>query len=55
LRRGFAGGGLRPAVASDYPYGGTAELSALKAQAAAVKNTLDEINRRIAELDKPSE
>ena len=55
LRRGFRAGGTLPAYPPVYPHGGTSEVSALKARAAVVKNTLDEINRRIAELDKTSE
>ena len=59
LRRGFRGGG---APAGDFPrYFGPprcseeTELTMLKSQATAVKSTLDEINRRIDELEKKSE
>ena len=54
FRRGF-GPGFYPPV---YPpaYGGQegSELKALKAQASALKNTLEELNRRISELENVS-
>lgn len=55
LRRGFRAGGALPVYPPAYGWSEESELTALKAQAAAMKNTLDQINQRIAELDKASE
>lgn len=52
LRRGFRAGGGMPGYPPASVYGAESELTVLKSQATAMKNTLDEINRRIAELDK---
>ncbi len=55
MRRGFGAGGAWPAYPPAYPYSQENELNMLKAQATAIKNTLDQINQRIAELDKTPE
>jgi hypothetical protein len=60
LRRGFGARGYAPAYAAPtypptYPAGAGNELSALKAQAADMKGALDEINRRIVELEETKE
>ena len=55
MRRGFRAGGALPAYPPVYASSGTSELGVLKVRAAAVKNTLDEINRRIDELEKMTE
>lgn len=60
LRRGFGPRGYAPAYAAPayppaYPTSGANELSALKAQAVDMKGALDEINRRIAELEETNE
>lgn len=49
--RGFYPGVFPPAYAGCQG----SELDALKVQATALKHTLDELNRRIAELGTPSE
>jgi len=53
LRRGFGAGWYPPAYAAPAPPAD--ELSLLKAQAADMKGALDEINRRIAELEQADE
>ena len=45
----------RPEYFWGYPDNDAEELDMLKAQAVSVKTTLDTINKRIAELEKPSE
>ncbi|MFP4444669.1 MAG: DUF5320 domain-containing protein [Desulfosudaceae bacterium] len=54
LRRGFAGPASRPGWPGPYPYSPDNEIEVLKAQAASVKTTLEQINRRIAELEDES-
>lgn len=55
MRRGFAAGWYpRSGPASIYPEESD-ELNMLKAQADDIKGTLNEINRRISELEKKSE
>jgi len=67
LGRGFGGGygpdmgrafGWRgwnqPPYQPPHPEYPEKDLNILKAEAASVKNTLDMVNRRIAELEKPS-
>jgi len=53
MRRGFAWDA--PAYGSAWPVDETSEVNMLKAEADYMKNTLDQINRRVAELEKTSE
>ncbi len=55
LRRGFSGGQPLPVQPAAYPYSASNEVETLKAQAASVKATLEQINRRISELETDSE
>jgi hypothetical protein len=58
MRAGFGRGyGWRPNMNPSYPYAMDApeELDMLKAQAASMKNALDAISKRMAELEKSSE
>ena len=57
-RRAFGGGGLgwnQPDPAGYYASDAVDEIEMLKNQANYAKNSLDAINRRIAELEKQSE
>lgn len=55
FRHGFRAGSAYPAYPPVYAGSEASELNVLKAQATAVKKTLDEINRRITELENASE
>lgn len=48
------GGGYPPAYAPPYPMAPSEEIEMLKAEAASMKSALDEINKRIEELEKES-
>ncbi len=48
------GGGYPPAYAPPYPMAPSEEIEMLKAEAASIKSGLDEINKRIEELEKES-
>lgn len=57
LGRGFRGGGFRRRFypsALPYAYDPAAEQDLLKTQASAMQNSLDAINKRLAELEKSS-
>jgi uncharacterized protein DUF5320 len=51
--RGFSG--YPPAYTGPYTDGSGAELDGLKAQADTLRNSLDAISQRIAQLEKPAE
>ncbi|MBL0700155.1 MAG: DUF5320 family protein [Desulfosarcina sp.] len=53
MRRGFAGN--MPVYGSGLPVNETSEVNSLKAEADHLKNILDNINSRVAELEKSSE
>jgi hypothetical protein len=57
MRCGFGRGfsGYPPAVAGPYTDGSAAELDGLKAQADSLRNSLEAISKRIAQLEKPAE
>lgn len=52
MRWGYGPAYAAPAAAAAYPAAGPEELNVLKAQAADMKNALDEITQRIAELEQ---
>lgn len=56
MRRGFGAGRYpEPVYAPGYPADEKEELEMLKDQAAGMKNALDEINRRINEIENRSD